>query len=700
LSKKINKKIKTKKIKTKKIILEFFKKKKNALISYDEIVRHVRNKFPVNKSVIEQQLANLVLLGNIIKTPSKKYIDPKANFLKGTIKFTRKEISIIYEDTNFPIKNSREISNLYYDGDEVLFLQNRGIIQIITVSKRAHKTVIGTIEDMKNFAFLALDNKIGRDLIIEFEHLNMAKDGDKVVAEIFYWPKRSRERVKAKVIKILGKSGNIKVEKESIINDKHVEKVFSDNLINHTNSIDDSISFENRIDLSSQRCFTIDPDTAKDFDDSVFVEKVKSGFNLFVHIADVSHYIKKNSIIDEEAQKRGNSIYTPGEVIPMLPERLSNDLCSLKPNELRYAFTVKIELDEKAIVKKWKFFHSVIESKKRLTYSEAEKISNNEMNSNFSKEILTLKKFAELVVKNNLERGYINFNLPESNIKLKENGDLDSISLKSEIFANKMVEVCMLLANECAAKEIQNSDKESIFRVHDKPDIEKINKLRETLLLYGINLNFSDKIGSKLINDVLSEYENSNNEFLVNEQLLRSMQKAIYSPDNIGHFGLALEDYTHFTSPIRRYADLIVHRTLNSIIEKRDFEYSYKDLSKISKHISETEKIATTIERKVAKLYFVEYMKDKIGENFNAKISGIISNGVFVQLENSPIEGMIPIKFLGNKLNDTFSFDADKNCFSSKYNGELFLGVKVKISLKKVNTKKTMIDFELIEIYS
>ncbi len=261
-----------------------------------------------------------------------------------------------------------------------------------------------------------------------------------------------------------------------------------------------------------------------------------------------------------------------------------------------------------------------------------------------------------------------------------------------------MVEVCMLLANECAAKEIEKSDINGIFRVHDKPDPEKVQLLLESFALYGINIDVGDEITPKFVNDTLTEYANSGNSTLINEQLLRTMQKAVYSHQNVGHFGLALENYTHFTSPIRRYADLIVHRAINAILAKDEGFYSDTKLKEISAHISTTERTAITIERKIEKLYFVEYMKDKVGEKYNCKVSGVISNGIFVQLENSPIEGMIPIKFMGSKINDNFSFDADKNCFYSKYNGELYMGSKLTVRLKKVNQRKSMIDFEVIDI--
>ncbi len=692
------------KIKAKKAILELFKSKKNQLVTLDEIYSFVIKKAGVDKSSIEQQLKTLVELKTLYKTSSKKYCVANSNLKTGIISIKRRDICVITDEKEYQVKNSENVINLYFSGDEVLFMENRHFADIVSVKKRAFSKTVGRIEFMANFAFLVLDNNVGRDVIIEFEHLNGAQDGDLAVAEIYYFPKKERERIKGRVTKILGKCGSLTAEKEAIINKQDIKRFFDKELLNIADNTDETISKTNRVDLTLQRCFTIDPLTAKDFDDSIFVEKTNNGFNLFVHIADVSHYILKDSVIDKEAFDRGNSVYTPGEVIPMLPEKLSNDLCSLKPNIDRYAFTCEMKLSKKGEILSWKFYHSVINSKKRFTYEEAQKICDNlnacdtSCESDFREEIETLYIFAKLVEQNNIERGYINFNLPESDIKLKQDGSIETIGVKHEIFANKMVEVCMLLANECAAKEIENSEFDSIFRVHDKPDEEKLNNLLESFALFGIDIEFPEDITPKDINNILEEFKDNSNAFLVNEQLLRSMQKAVYSSDNIGHFGLALENYAHFTSPIRRYADLMVHRTINAIINKENFEYDKRNLTEIANHISDTEKKATTIERKIEKLFFVEYMKDKIGEKFNAKISGVISAGVFVQLENSTIEGMIPAKFMSSYIGDFFTFDSQKNSFFSRHCGELYLGKEVTVRLKKVDPTKTIIDFELLEI--
>ena len=446
-----------------------------------------------------------------------------------------------------------------------------------------------------------------------------------------------------------------------------------------------------RRNLTELTCFTIDPEDAKDFDDAVSIEKTENGgFLLGVHIADVDHYVSKNKHIDRQALSRGTSIYLSGRVIPMLPAKLSENLCSLKPNENRLALTVMINLNAQGNITGYEIFESIIKSKAKLSYEFAEElIYSNKKNTEISSALKIMYKLSKILDKKRLDRGYIDFDVPEVKISLDRNGKVLDIQRKKRLSSHVLVEEFMLLANQCVAEYITKHKIPMIYRIHEVPDESKIEDFAS--LVKTLDYKFDEKQSKKpkYIQKFLHKTSGKKNHILISQILLTCMQKAIYSTKNVGHFGLALNCYTHFTSPIRRYPDLIVHRIL-----KNKFKNRIDNLSEIASIASEREQIATKIEREVIKLKQVEFMKNKVGDIFEGVISGVQPYGLFVELNDTLAEGLVHVSALKN---DYYRFFEKQFALVGKRTKKVFrLGDSVKAQVVKVNNNKGEIDFILL----
>jgi len=426
-------------------------------------------------------------------------------------------------------------------------------------------------------------------------------------------------------------------------------------------------------------------------------------YYLGVHIADVTHYMPRNSILDEEAQKRGTSVYLVDRVIPMLPEKLSNGVCSLRPEEDKLAYSCFMEIAPNGKLVDYSIEQSVIHSQKRFTYEQAQEVIDGK-ESRFSTPVKTAAKLAETLIEKRFNEGSINFDTPEPKFILDENGKPIDVVLKERLFAHRLVEECMLMANQTVAFHIKNlrdrsnkkKDKDLFpyfYRIHEKPDIEKLQNIKETVKPLGIRFEVSKNISSKAINTLLEEVEDTSVELTVNDLMLRAMSKAEYSPDNIGHFGLGFSHYAHFTSPIRRYPDVIVHRLLKNYDAGKP-GYKYQKLKKLGTHCSKRERAAIDAERDSIKLKQVEYLSQHLGEQFEGVVSGVIENGIFVDLKDLHCEGMIRVSDLND---DYYVYDEKNHCLVGRSNGKKYqMGKEINVKVVRTDIDQRHIDLELV----
>lgn len=518
--------------------------------------------------------------------------------------------------------------------------------------------------------------------------------------------------LEAKVVEILGKAGDTLVEVKSVMKKYGFVDGFDDNVLYESTAVfkdykENSLNLfnePNREDLRELVLFTIDPEDAKDFDDAISIEKLKSGFRIGVHIADVSYFVKDGSMIDIEAFKRATSVYFPGKVIPMLPEILSNDLCSLKPNVERLAFTIFIDLNKNYSVESYRLTKSVIKSKRRFTYEEAQDIIINKK-GDYSKELLLLYKVSQSLTEKRISEGSIDFDTREIYFDLDDKGLIKSLGVKERLDSMRLVEECMLLANRCVTEFVSKLQKQIgkelpfVYRVHDLPDGDKLHNLSEFIRQFGYKANLKDK---NEIKKLLEQIKGKPEEFIINDLLIRSMAKAVYTNENIGHYGLGFPDYTHFTSPIRRYPDLIVHRLLytfnnfkNGFDEKLNINQRYlNSLSETCKHCSVQEQNAVSAEREVKKILQVEFIKEKIGEEFSAIISGISRFGLFVEIDKYMVEGMVRYRDIEN---DYYEYDEKNHCAVGVRKRKVFrAGDRLNVKLIQANTETRKIDFIIV----
>ncbi|MGB9840014.1 ribonuclease R [Thermovenabulum sp.] len=580
--------------------------------------------------------------------------------------------------------------------------------EVIRILKRANKKIVGTLEIQKHVAYVSPDDKrFFYDVIIPKDELKGAKSGQKVMASITKWPE-GRRNPEGSIVEVLGYAEEKGVDILSIIKKYDLPLEFPKKVLKQIESIPDHVAEEDikgRLDLRGHKIVTIDGEDAKDFDDAVSVERIPGGYRLGVHIADVSYYVKEKTPLDIEAMKRGCSVYLVDRVIPMLPPKLSNGICSLNPRVDRLTISVIIDFDEKGEVKKYNITPSVIRSCERMTYDEVNRIledQDEEVIKRYEYLVEDFKLMAELAAilnKKRFERGSLDFNLEEAKVKLDENGKPVAIVREERRTSHKMIEEFMLAANEVIAEHIFWLKIPFVYRIHEVPDMEKIFSLQEFLDHLGYKIKGIRNLKPKALQRVLEEVKGKPEEKVVNTVLLRSLKRARYSDENVGHFGLATSFYTHFTSPIRRYPDLIIHRILReqlegTITEKRQEQLS-KILGKVAKLSSERERIADDAERETVELKMVEYMEDRIGEEFNGIISSTTSFGFFVELENT-VEGLVHVS---NLEDDYYIFDERTLTLrGERTKREFKIGDKVRVRVIKVDKIERQIDFALVDV--
>lgn len=574
--------------------------------------------------------------------------------------------------------------------------------EIISVVERERTQFVGTVQMHEKYAFLVLDNtRVGADLFIQKEKLKGAKNGDKAIAKITVWPKTA-DNPYGEIIEVLGNTGGNDTEMISILVNQGIDYKFPTDVLSEAEKIHlelDPKEVAKRRDFRDVTTITIDPLDAKDFDDAISFEKLENGnYSVGVHIADVSHYVQPGSAMDVEALKRSNSVYLVDRVIPMLPEQLSNLVCSLRPNEDKFSFSAVFELDEKGKVYDQWFGKTVIHSNRRFTYEEAQEIIEGK-SGDFDVEINILDKIAKIMRKKRLKDGAMNIESEEVRFKLDEKGFPIDVIIKTSKDAHKLVEEFMLLANKKVATHISQIKKGQnkipfVYRCHDHPNPEKIAMFNLFIEKFGYDIDITDPhMISKNINALLADIRYKNEFSLVQTMAIRSMAKATYETDNIGHYGLSFKNYTHFTSPIRRYADLVVHRIVQEELTSKKHRYG-NDLNDICKRISRMERKAVEAERESTKYFQTLFMVDHIGEEFDGTVSGIAEFGMFVKMDESKCEGMIPINDIPG---DRFHYSAEKlSIIGGKTKKAYNFGDKVRVRVYEVSTRKRQINLELV----
>lgn len=609
--------------------------------------------------------------------------------------------------------------------------------EVVEIIQRNEKPWIGTLQVQHSVAFLVSQSgTLPHDILIPIDKIKDGKNGQKALVKIVDWPSKSRNPI-GEVIDVLGDVGDNDTEMHAILAEYDLPYKYPDRVVEAAEKLDPGITPEEiakREDCRETLTFTIDPRDAKDFDDAISIKKIKDGvWEIGVHIADVSHYVTEGSIIDQEAQQRATSIYLVDRTIPMLPERLCNYICSLRPNEEKLCYSVLFEMNEDAEVLNYRIRHTVINSNRRFTYEEVQAVleAHNEATEceliregkmlptepipaqevtadtvqpeaeTFAEELIILNKFAKILRDKRFKTGAISFDREEVRFEIDEKGKPLSVYFKQAKDANKLVEEYMLLANRTVAEHIgkdkKNGKSKTLpYRIHDLPDPTKLENLAQVAARFGFILRTT---GSKTdvadsLNRLLEGTKGKPMESLVENVSLRAMQKARYSTENIGHYGLAFDYYTHFTSPIRRYPDTMVHRLLTKYEEGGE-SASQKKYEALCEHSSAMEQLAAAAERASIKYKQVEFMSDKIGEEFDAKISGVTEFGIYAEINENKCEGMIPVRLLGD---EAFDYDDRNFCLvGRKTHHKLTLGDPIRIKVVRADLMHKQLDFEFVK---
>ena len=711
-------------------ILTALRKQNSKPLNYKQIASILGVRDSSSRNLIIKKIKKLQSEEKIEEVSRGKYIiKASKNYYTGIADVTaRGQAYIVIEELEEDIFVNQKNINHALDGDIVevyIFKRNRGGKpegEITKILERKKTDFVGVIQIQERFAFVECqDTKMYTDIFISKENINNAKNGDKVLVQIENWPEKAGSPY-GKVLKILGKPGEHNTEIHSILAQFGLPYEFEKEVEDYANSIDTTIKeveIKKRRDMRSDLTFTIDPKDAKDFDDALSFKDLKDGtYEIGIHIADVSHYLTPGTILDDEAYERATSVYLVDRVVPMLPEVLSNNACSLRPNEEKFTFSAVFKINNKAeIINQW-FGRTVTYSDARFAYEEAQFIIEKEtinkgktvnipsgisitgkpyeVKNKINKAILKLNELAKILRKKRMKNGAISFDKVEVKFHLDKDNNPEGVYFKESKDANKLIEEFMLLANRSVAEFIgkQSTKKTFIYRVHDEPDDEKIAALQNIIRQFGYKIDTRDrKTTSNSLNTLLKDVQGKKEQNLVDTLAIRSMSKALYTTQNIGHYGLAFDYYTHFTSPIRRYPDVMVHRLLQFYLDQ-ETSANKEQFEEKCRHSSEMESLAAQAERASIKYMQVKYMHDHQDQNFLGVISGVTDWGIYVEIINNKCEGMVRLQEMKD---DHYTFHKEEfAAVGDRTKNSYQLGDEVYVQVKNADLVRKQLDFKML----
>ena len=694
------------------MLVELFNHHDGETLSPKEIFKELNLTSSSARTLCVHILDEMTFDGYLMETEFRRYVlANNTSMLYGTFSRSRDGYNEFYpEDGSEPVLISERNSAHALTDDHVrvaLFAHRRGRGregEVIEIVKRAHDTFVGELHVEKHYAFLITESRImPNDIFIPKDMLKGGKNGDKAVVKLLEWPAESKNPV-GKVIDVLGPSGDNDTEMNAILAEFGLPYVYPAAVEEAAAKLKEDITAEEiaaRKDFRKITTFTIDPVDAKDFDDALSIRPAGEGlWEIGVHIADVSHYVTEGGIIDKEAFKRATSIYLVDRTIPMLPEHLCNYLCSLRPNEDKLTYSVIFTMNEKAEIKKFEITRAVINSDRRFSYEEVQEIIE-KGEGEYSEEIKTLNMLAQKMRSKRFTAGAIDFQQAQVHFRLDDSGKPLSVYFSESNESHQLIEEFMLLANRTVAEKIGgkahgNTPKTFVYRIHDQPNPEKLSMLSKFVSKLGYKMRSSSgrTTSASALNSLLKDVHGSKEQNVIEQISLRAMQKARYSTGNIGHYGLAFRYYTHFTSPIRRYPDLLVHRLLTRYLTKGARSGSQQKYEDLCEHCSAQEQVAANAERASIKYKQVEFMSEHIGEEYDAVISGVTEWGFYAEINENKCEGMVPMRTLQD---DYYEFDDANYCIIGRRHRRKFtIGDPVRIRIVRANLDRKQLDFELI----